>query len=80
MSVCCGRLADVAVKMLRYHDPSALATAASNLRSEAAALQQLQHPHVVRVFGVCLAPHVAVIMEFVSLGSLARWIELHRNR
>ncbi len=47
---------------------------ARSLLHEAAALQQLQHPHVVRVFGVVVQPSMAVVMEFVSLGPLSRYV------
>ncbi len=61
MSLCCG-ISDVAED-------------ARSLLHEAAALQKLQHPHVVRVFGLAVQPSMAVvIMEYVSLGPLSRYV------
>jgi hypothetical protein len=47
---------------------------ARSLLLEAVALQQLQHPHVVRVFGVVVQPSMAVVMEYVSMGPLSRYV------
>ena len=52
---------------------------AGALLAEARSLCRLQHPHVVRVFGFCLEPELAVVMEYVAWGSLQRWINQHRR-
>jgi serine/threonine protein kinase len=51
-----------------------VAVDARSLLHGAAALQELQHPHVVRVFGLAMHPSMAVVMEYVSLGPLSRYV------
>lgn len=43
------------------------------------ACRQLQHPNIVRVFGFCTTPELAIVMEYVSSGTLSSWIEAHRG-
>ena len=50
------------------------------LLAEAAALCSLQHPHVVRVFGYCTVPELAVVMEYVAWGCLSVWIGATKGR
>ena len=38
---------------------------AALLLEEAATLCALQHPNIVRVFGFCTEPQMAVVMEYV---------------
>ena len=66
--------AEVAVKTLRNTQGG------EALLAEAAALCSLQHPHVVRVFGYCTSPELAVVMEYVAWGSLSRWITANRDK
>ncbi len=49
------------------------------LLAEAEALCSLQHPNVVRVFGFCSQPELAVVMEYVAWGSLNRWHSTHQD-
>ena len=50
------------------------------LLAEAAALCTLQHPNVVRVFGFCPKPDLAVVMEYIVGGSLSQWIASTRDK
>ncbi len=37
-----------------------------------------QHPNIVRVFGYCISPELAIVMEFVRGGTLSAWIDANR--
>jgi serine/threonine protein kinase len=54
------------------------AAAAASLVLEASALNRLQHPNVVRVYGFCEKPELMVVMEYCAMGSLSQWIRSHR--
>ncbi len=41
------------------------------------ALKMLLHPNIVQVFGLCSSPP-AIVMEYVTHGSLAKWIRERR--
>ena len=66
--------AEVAVKTLKDVKGS------EALLAEASALCELQHPHVVRVFGFCTTPDLAVVMEYVAWGSLTHWITANKGK
>ncbi len=47
-------------------------------QSEAHAMAQLEHPHIVRVFDVVPDARLPfIVMEFLPAGSLDRWLERH---
>ena len=50
------------------------------LLAEAAALLELHHPHVVRVFGYCSSPELAVVMEYVAWGCLSSWVTANKTK
>jgi len=41
------------------------------VRREVRALSRVQHPNVVRLYGICLEPHPRVVMAYAAGGSLA---------
>ena len=48
------------------------------LLTEAAALATVQHPSVVRLFGVVTSPAPAIVMEYLRHGGLGEWMASHR--
>lgn len=65
-----GPLREVAVK--RFHVTELSEQDLKEFRTEVQLLHKLRHPFVVELIGACLEfPHLAVLMEFMPLGSLA---------
>lgn len=70
--------ATVAIKRLNMQHISAVAV--KQLTQEANTMRALQHPHIIRIFGVCLdAGHFSLVMNLVRGGSLYRMLHDRSN-
>ena len=47
----------------------------ASLEKEGRMLTSLNHPNVVRVYGLCVSPEPMVVMQYHSDGSLQEWIK-----
>eukprot|EP01104_Vermistella_antarctica_P014451 TRINITY_DN4548_c0_g1_i1.p1 TRINITY_DN4548_c0_g1~~TRINITY_DN4548_c0_g1_i1.p1 ORF type:complete len:608 (-),score=128.07 TRINITY_DN4548_c0_g1_i1:3-1826(-) len=71
-----GRWEGVSVVIKRFHtSPTSTEEMERMSISEAHIHYRMRHPNVVRLYGVCLKPSFALIMEFVSRGSLYSCIQ-----
>eukprot|EP01083_Nonionella_stella_P070427 188412_1 len=61
---------EVAIKKLKSAGQEIQDQVIADLRKEANILQSLRHPNVVLYMGFCPQPHVCIITEFCSKGSL----------
>ena len=52
----------------------------AQLHKEIDLCERLSHPNVVRVFGFCPKPDLAVVMEYIVGGSLSQWIASTRDK
>ncbi|XP_041475386.1 tyrosine-protein kinase ZAP-70-like isoform X3 [Lytechinus variegatus] len=72
-----GQLIPVAVKTLK---PNLLQDhQESEIMKEAELMAVLDHPHIVRMIGICHAAEMMLVLELAELGPLHRYLKRHRE-
>lgn len=68
-------LRDVAVKRLRYSQESFV----KELYAEGQRMLDLDHPHIVKIFGVCKeSAGVSLVLELCPYGAMNRWLRSNK--
>ncbi|XP_005099019.1 tyrosine-protein kinase SYK [Aplysia californica] len=65
----------VAVKTLKNNDREA----ESEIMKEAELMKKLDHPHIVRMIGVCKSNSLMLVLELAELGPLKKYLERHKE-
>ncbi|XP_007899176.1 tyrosine-protein kinase ZAP-70 [Callorhinchus milii] len=68
---------DVAIKVLKNDNEKSLK---DELMKEAQFMQQLDHPYIVRLIGVCDAEHLMLVMEMASGGPLNKFLSSKKDQ
>lgn len=43
-------------------------------------MQKFEHPHIIRLIGICSAPPIWIVMELAKLGELRAYLRTHSNK
>lgn len=68
---------DVAVKTLNDNDNSK--SKVNSFMREADIMMNLNHPHIVKLLGVCHGPPIAMVQELVAMGALLDYLLDHQD-
>lgn len=43
-------------------------------------MQKFEHPHIIRLIGICSNPPIWIVMELARLGELRAYLKKHANK
>lgn len=43
-------------------------------------MQKFEHPHIIRLIGICSGPPIWIVMELARLGELRAYLRTHANK
>ncbi|XP_037913924.1 focal adhesion kinase 1 isoform X5 [Hermetia illucens] len=67
----------VAVKTCKPDDDQ---TKAEKFLEEAFIMQKFDHPHIIRLIGICSSQPIWIVMELAKLGELRAYLKAHANK
>lgn len=55
-------------------------TTTEKFLEEAYTMQKFEHPHIIRLIGICSEPPIWIVMELARLGELRAYLKKHSNK
>uniref|UniRef100_UPI00358FD5B2 serine/threonine-protein kinase Chk2-like n=1 Tax=Myxine glutinosa TaxID=7769 RepID=UPI00358FD5B2 len=80
LAFCVGSLERVAIKMIPKHDLALQEAPTTNVQAEAAILQRLAHPGIIRFLEACDSEEAFfIVLEYAEGGELSQWVKRRKE-